>query len=193
MTPAEFQQLIKSKQRELSQYISRKLPIKVGAKVRSIVQENFRLGGFQDGNLQKWQLTKRQLRGGKGADAQRGPLLSSRKMLYNSTKYRTEPGKVTIYNDVTYAGIHNEGGTLRPRVTPKMRKYAWKRYYEAGGGKNSKGTETGEASFWKGLALTKKKNLNIKIPKRQFIGPSQTINTAVQTIIENDLNNILNS
>lgn len=188
-----FQRLLKTKPKELSQYITRSLPVKAGAKVKSIVQENFRRGGFQNGStLEKWPLTKRQLSGGRSADAQRGPLLSSRKVLYNGTGYTPGKAEVTIYNRVAYAAIHNEGGTLHPRVTPAMRGHAWKRYYELTAGKGSKnGKGSGEAAFWKGLALTKKKTLSIKIPRRRFLGPSKTIDTALSTMIEQDLNNIL--
>ncbi len=191
MEISELQQLLKNKNVELSGYFRRKLPVKAGAKVRSIIQENFRLGGFQNGALERWPDTKRQSTG-RGADARRGPLLSSRKVLYNGTGYTPGNGSVTIYNNVVYAGIHNTGGETHPRVTPKMRRYAWARYYEEGGGQKKKGRSSGQADFWKGLALTKKKTLNIKIPKRQFMGPSKTIDAALQTMIATDLNTILN-
>lgn len=186
-----MQQLLKRKNAELSGYFRRKLPVKAGAKVKSIVQGNFRLGGFQNGALEKWPETKRQSSGG-GADARRGPLLSSRKVLYNGTGYTPGNGSVTIYNNVIYAGIHNEGGETNPRVTQKMRRYAWARYYAEEGGKAKKGRSSDQADFWKGLALTKKKTLNIKIPKRQFMGPSKTIDATLQTMITTDLNTILN-
>jgi len=82
--------------------------VKAGAKVKSIVQQNFRLGGFQDGALQKWPETRRQSSGG-GTDSRRGPLMSSRKVLYNGTGYTPGDACVTIFNRVIYAGIHNEG------------------------------------------------------------------------------------
>lgn len=191
MEISEMQQLLKRKNAELSGYFRRKLPVKAGAKVKSIVQGNFRLGGFQNGALEKWPETKRQSSGG-GADARRGPLLSSRMVLYNGTGYTPGNGSVTIYNNVIYAGIHNEGGETNPRVTQKMRRYAWARYYAEGGGKAKKGRSSDQADFWKGLALTKKKTLNIKIPKRQFMGPSKTIDATLQTMITTDLNTILN-
>jgi phage gpG-like protein len=188
----DFQRLLNLHKTELSRYLTRNLPVKAGARAKSIIQENFRLGGFQDGALSKWQITKRQLSGKDDADSKRSPLLSSRKVLYNGTGYKPGNGNVTIFNNVLYAGIHNAGGVTHPRVTQKMRKYAWARYYEASGReKDKEPSESSEAQIWKGLALTKKKVLNIKIPKRQFIGPSKTIDTVIQTMIENDLNNII--
>ena len=187
MTPEEFSRKVKAHDAELQRYIQRQLPVKVGAKAKSIFQENFRKGGFQDGSaFEQWPATKRQA-SGRGADAGRGPLLSSRKVLYSSIRYVPGNGFVTISSDVHYAGIHNEGGVTHPRVTPKMRKYAWARYYEAGG----KNAASGEADFWKGLALTKKQTLGIRIPRRHFMGPTATLTNAIQSIVEKDLNTIL--
>ena len=111
-------------QPELEQLVARTLPVKIGAKAKALFQENFRKGGFQDGGLHAWQVTRRQLLG-KGADAQREPLLSSRQILYKSIAYAPERSAVTIYSNVKYAAIHNTGGTIltRPRITPKMRRY----------------------------------------------------------------------
>lgn len=187
MTVDEFGRRVKAHEDEIQRYIRRQLPVKIGAKAKSIFQENFRKGGFQDGaSFEAWPQTKRQA-SGRGADAGRGPLLSSRKVLYSSIKYVPGNGLVVISSDVRYAGIHNEGGITHPRVTPKMRKYAWARYYEAGGKKSA----SGEADFWKGLALTKKQTLRIKIPRRHFMGPTATLTNAIQTMVEKDLTNIL--
>jgi hypothetical protein len=70
MTDKEFIEHIKKMQPELEKLVARTLPVKIGAKAKSLFQENFRKGGFQDGGLQAWQVTRRQLLG-KGADAQR--------------------------------------------------------------------------------------------------------------------------
>ena len=101
-----FRRLLTDHNTELVKYFSRNLPIKAGATARSFVRENFRLGGFRDGAITKWQVTRRQLTG-KGADAKRGPLLSSRRVLYSGTNYTPGNGRVIIYNDVAYAAIHN--------------------------------------------------------------------------------------
>ena len=198
MTDKEFIEHLKRLQPELERLISRTLPVKIGAKAKSLFQENFRKGGFQDGGLHAWQVTRRQLLG-KGADAQRGPLLSSRQILYKSIAYTPERGAVTIYSNVKYAAIHNTGGTIvtHPRITPKMRRFAWAKYYEAGGGKSAgkgqKSRETGDAAMWKAMALTKKSTLTIKskIPKRQFIGSSADLNSAVEQIINTEVGNII--
>lgn len=195
MTDKEFVKHLKSIQPELEKLLARTLPVKIGAKAKAIFQENFRKSGFQDGGLQAWKVTRRQLTG-KGADAGRGPLLSSRQVLYKSISYSPERGSVTIYSRVKYAAIHNEGGTVitHPRITPKMRRFAWAKFYEAGGGKKSqKGRETSDAAMWKAMALTKKTTLTIKsrIPRRRFIGPSRDLNSAVEKIINTEVGKLI--
>lgn len=198
MTEKDFFERIKRLSPEYERLISRTLPVKIGAKGKSLFQENFRKGGFQDGGLIPWKPARRQTLGN-GADSQRGPLLSSRKVLYNSIGYTPSRGSVTIFSNVIYASIHNEGGivTTHPQVTPKMRRYAWARYYEAGGGGKRKGSagaaESDDAQMWKRLALTKKSRLTVtaKIPKRQFIGDSKDLNAAVSSIIGTEVGKII--
>ena len=95
-----------------------------------------------------------------------------------STRYETSAFRTRVFNDVDYASIHNSGGVTHPTVTPKMRRFAWYRYFVAGGGKTKAPdrTEANEtAEMWKRLALTKKTKLTVRIPKRQFIGPSAAL------------------
>ena len=198
MTEKEFINHLKHLQPELERLISRTLPVKIGAKAKSLFQENFRKGGFQDGGLHAWQTTRRQMLG-RGADAQRGPLLSSRQILYKSIAYTPGQGSVTVYSNVKYAAIHNEGGTVvsHPRITPKMRRFAWAKYYEAGGGKSAgkgqNGRETGDAAMWKAMALTNKTTLTVKskIPRRQFMGPSRDLTSAAEQIINTEVGKII--
>ena len=198
MTDKEFIEYLKKLGPQCERLINRTLPVKIGVRAKSLFQENFRKSGFQNGGLQLWKTTKRQLLG-KGADSRRGPLLSSRKMLYNSIEYTPGPGSVTIHSDLAYSAIHNEGGTVtsHPHVTPKMRRYAWARYYEAGGGKPKKGgaKDSADAEMWKRLALTKKQTLTVTsvIPKRQFIGDSADLSSSVSKIIENEVGKLLNT
>jgi phage gpG-like protein len=185
MNEKEFINRLKSKQREFENLARRRLPIIVGRMAKDHFQENFRQSGFVNGGVHKWPDTKRQGSGYNNAASQYGPLLSSRRHLFSSIKYTPGNASVTISNDLSYAAIHNQGGTIHVSVTPKMKRYAWAKYYEASGNKKS---DTGkknrksmatqladaeQAAMWKRLALTKKTSLQIHIPQRQFIGPSR--------------------
>lgn len=71
---------------------------------------------------------------------------------------------VTIYNNAKYAGIHNFGGRIR--ITNKMRKFFWSKYYSTNDNK------------WKYMAITDKKY--ITIPQRQFMGITRELKTNIK-------------
>ena len=166
MNTKEFNRRILQKQKQLSDLMRRKMPVIAGNIAKRHIEEDFRKGGFTDNGFHKWQETKRQKSGGKGAGSRYGPLLSGRSHLARSIEYTPGDRQVTVFTRVSYAGIHNRGGTLHPSVTPKMRRFAWAQHYREAGKDKKKDT------FWKRLALTKKTKLNIQIPQRQFMPTS---------------------
>lgn len=198
----DFSASLKAKQKELDTLMRRKLPVKVGRMAKDHYQDNFRKGGFVNGGLQRWPVTKRQQSGSKSAAAGYGPLLSRRNHLFSSVKYTPGDYRVRVANDVKYAPLHNWGGETHPTVTPRMRKFAWAMYYKAVGirkkaakgkrkGKTRQGELPPEAGMWKGLALTRKKKLKVKIPQRQFIGESTELNKQIRQTVETEIRNIL--
>lgn len=192
MTPQQFQTLIKAKKKEIHDAVHRRLPVKLGRMAVDHFKDNFRQSGFVNNGLHPWQKSKRQ--NGKSTKAQYKTLMSARNNLYGSLRYVPGDATVTIGTTVPYAAIHNNGGviTSHPSVTPKMRKYAWFRFF------NEKGkakTSNPEANKWKALALTKKQNLTVTahIPQRQFIGDSKELRQKANQIIDNEITNILKS
>jgi Phage virion morphogenesis family. len=160
-------------------------------------QDNFRKGGFVNRGLQKWPTTRRQQSGSTSAAASYGPLLSGHNHLFGSIKYVPGDYRVTVSNDLPYADIHNQGGTVSPTVTPKMRRFAWYMYYKVSG-RNSKGQKgkkksqtQAQAEFWRNLALTRKQKLAVKIPKRQFIGESAELTQHINEKIKQEIINTL--
>ncbi|MCS2606902.1 phage virion morphogenesis protein [Parabacteroides distasonis] len=191
----DFSASLKAKQKELDTLMRRELPIKVGRIAKDHYQDNFRKGGFVNGGLKRWPQTKRQSSGSKSAAAGYSPLLSRRNHLFSSVKYTPGDYRVRVANDVEYAPLHNWGGETHPTVTPRMRKFAWAMYYKAVGkrkkGKTRQGELPPEAGMWKGLALTRKKKLKVKIPQRQFIGESTELNKQIRQTVEAEIRNIL--
>ena len=206
----EFSNQIKSKRKELDELMKRKMPVLAGRIAKDHYQDNFRKSGFVNNGLRPWKKAKRLSSGDKDAASQYGTLLSSRNHMFSSIKYVPGDYRVKVSDELIYAPVHNWGGTVHPTITAQMRRFAWAKYYEATGKaqktakgkkkgkkKDSKGKEkeqeNPEASRWKGLALTKKKTLRIKIPKRQFIGESQELSDKITEKTENEIRNILNS
>ncbi len=87
-----------------------------------------------------------------------GSLMIRSGALRRSIIIEAEGNHVIVSSNTLYANIHNSGGVVHPSVTPKMRKYFWAMYKET------------KKEMWRALALTKKKRLTIRIPKRQFAG-----------------------
>lgn len=203
----EYSKLIKAKRKELDNLMRRRMPVITGRMAKDHFQDNFRQGGFVNGGLHPWPKTRRQQSGGKDAASNYGPLFSRRNHLFRSIKYMPSDYRVTVANELVYAPIHNWGGTVSVSVTDRMRRFAWAKFYKASG--RAKKTATGhkkgrkggkkqqsanpQASFWKGLALTKKKKLDIHIPQRQFLGESEELTAKINERIEKEIRNILNS
>lgn len=183
-----FTQKLRAHASELQNLVNRVLPIKFGRMGKDHFQNNFRVGGFVDDTTEPWQPAKRQGDPSLGAEGKYGPLLSKQNHLMSSVNYRTGNAEVTIYNDVPYADIHNSGGTTHPRVTRKMRRYAWAMFFR-NGGKNG-----GEAADrWKALALTRKETLTVRIPQRRFLAESKQLNRKMAELIEKEIKKILDS
>lgn len=66
---------------------------------------------------------------------------------------------ISFGTDIIYAAIHEFGGVTHPEVTDKMRAWAWAKFFKTGN------------ELFKGIALTKKDKLTIKIKKRPFMQP----------------------
>ena len=201
---------IQRMKKDIETLISRKLPVAAGKYAKQHFQDNFRQGGLVNGGLHPWPPAKRLSSGESGADSQYKTLMSSRNHLFSSINYTPGIAKVTIFNDVVYAAIHNEGGTVHPKITPKMRRFAWAKYYELkgmqkGAQKPRKGPkngtsqsagkqpDSGEAEKWKRLALTKKETLTINIPQRQFMGQSAELDAKISAYVEKEVLRIINS
>lgn len=185
----EFNRRIWQKQKQLEDLAHRKMPVLAGNIAKRHIEEDFRKGGFTHNGFHKWQETKRQKNGGQGAGSQYGPLLSGRNHLSGSIQYTPGDGTVTVFTRAPYAGVHNWGGILRPTVTPKMRRFAWAQHYREAGEDKKKDT------FWKRLALTKKKKLTVTIPQRQFMPapPGPELAKKVSDKFELEVGKIINS
>ena len=128
-----------------------------------------------------------------------GHILVARGDLRRSIRSEIRENSVVFMSDLPYAAIHNEGGEIK--VTERMKRYFWHRYYLATGsfGRRKDGTLrkdrrnrqlTTEAEFWKAMALMKT-GAAIKIPRRKFLGYAPEVEAAVREIIEENITEYL--
>lgn len=166
---------------DFGKYIMRKIIKDVKVKLDEEFSQNFERQAFFS---EHWQRRKSPLREGKSLMIQRGALR-------RSIKGKADESGVTFASDLPYAAIHNNGGEIR--VTQRMKKFFWAKYYETAGnfkrkkdGSLSKGKRqtklSTEAEFYKALALMKIGSV-IKIPRRRFIGVSPQVEKIAQEII----------
>ena len=196
MDARDIEKLVAKAKDDILKEVNDRLPRKVGVTAVNHFKQNFRDGGWLDNGLHLWKRTRRQ-------DVpfhprqKDGPLTSGNDHLMNSIQWKSSPGEVTIDNPVPYAALHNNGGdiTTHPTVTKKMRGHAWKMVYSIAGVK--KGDKLPkilprEAEKWKGLALTKKRNITVHahIPKRQFMGDSAELREKINKRIRESLDYI---
>ena len=203
----DFARQVERKRKKLDDMMRRRMPVIAGRMAKDHFQDNFRRGGFVNGGLHPWPKAKRLSSCGTDAASQYGTLLSGRNHLFKSIKYIPSDYRVRVANEVIYAPIHNWGGSVSVTVTDRMRRFAWAKFYKASGKarKAVTGRKKGrnraavgqvanpQASFWKNLALTKKKKLDIRIPQRQFLGDSKELTEKINKRIEKEIRNILNS
>lgn len=140
----------------------------------NFVMGNFEKQGFLDSSLKPWQERSIDDDAGRAVLTKSGALRDSIKLISSSNK------RVIVGSDAKHAKIHNEGGTLQIPITKKMRAYFWYKYYTIADKKgNIASGSASEASMYKAIALSRKPFLTVKMPKRQFIGPSVTFNREV--------------
>ena len=135
-----------------------------------------------------WQRRKSPVRAG-------GHILVDTGGLRQSIQSKSDDQSIVFYSSTPHAAIHNEGGEIK--VTAKMKRFFWAKYYEATGGfgrkKNGEKRQdkrnrklTTEAEFWKLMALMRVGS-SVKIPRRRFLGASPEVEKAVRSIIEENL------
>ena len=154
-----------------------------GSESVKFFKESFVNEGFKDTSFVAWPKTTNPM-AGKRTMYNKGTLMQSVR------KTKQTMSQVIVESDTGYSEIHNNGGTIT--VTPAMKRFFWAKYYEFSNKKtysikkkaesNTKSNRTlnTKADFFKALALMKVGS-KIKIPKRQFMGNSQTMMTQFDT------------
>lgn len=155
----------------------RQIPARMGNLAERHFKQSFRQKGFIDESLEAWPARKQN---------GRGSLMIVSGALKRSIRRTNLTGNsVTLVAGdgmVNYAKIHNEGGTVHPTVTDKMKHFAWVM--------SKKSSNSDQAGMWKGIALTSKSSLNIDIPQRKFMGRSAQLDRQTSQMIINELNKI---
>jgi phage gpG-like protein len=173
MNPQEFEREVSKKAQEIKNLIENRLPIQIGKKAMRFINGNFSAQGWQGGSFQKWKPNKRG-----------GRILVHKGHLRRDTYFQTQPALTILKNDLPYAKINNEGGTIKGSATVKS--YTRKGYTRKVKGKK----QTVKPSTIK----THTRNMNITIPQRQFFptksSPSLVLDNAVRREVVREINKL---
>lgn len=132
----------------------------------------------------------------------RGSLMVATGKLRRSIRSKVNPNyTITWSTSERYAAIHNDGGTIR--VTKRLKKYAWYRYYQAAGSlaytkrgtlSNSKSNagRMEEAQMWYAIALMKV-GTEINMPRRRFLGDHPRIREVCSRVVGKALPQLANT
>ena len=141
------------------------LAIEVGDYAQRFFKNSFKDQGFTDLSFIPW---VKRLDNEPHLILMKSGALEDSIKITEATKNKVE---ITAGEGLPYASIHNTGGNIQVKVTPKMRKFFWHMYNTTG------------QSKWKNMALTKKESFPINIPQRQYIGESATLMKDIDEII----------
>lgn len=182
--------------RAIFQSILRDIQVELGDEF----DQNFERQAFFS---QAWQRRKSPMRPG-------GLILVDSGGLRRSVRSEIRESSIVFLSDHPAAAIHNEGGEIK--VTAKMKRFFRAKFYESQGGFGRKKGDPNRptlpdgafyawtskmslntiSEFWRIIALMKVGS-TIKIPQRKFLGTSPEVEAAVRAIIEENLNEYINS
>jgi phage gpG-like protein len=142
------------------------IPTEVATIAVNFSKDRFRNSNWLDDDREKWQKLKHPRTGKTGKPSNNQTLLVKTGRLKRSIrKISATEDKVIIGTDVPYAQIHNEGGTITGAAIVKT--HAVKSHTRTRKGRK----ETVKAHIVKAHS----RKMNVKIPKRQFMGNSYTL------------------
>ncbi len=167
--PLHHSQNIEQSLKEIKNFFNHKAPVIVGIEAKKFFKDSFNKQGWDNGVIQPWEGRKV-----KDQNRRTRSLLIKTARLKKSIQYRPTRGKVFVYSaDVPYAEIHNEGGIIQG--SQNVRRHTRTR--------RGKRTEV----------KAHKRTVNTRIPKRQFMGDSRTLNYKIEKELNRRINKIMNN
>lgn len=176
---------------QLGRQLQQKFELIAAAKTLRFIGGNFAAQGYQGATFKKWASRK----SSKKRNIGRALLVQTGKLKRGWNSRTTAPGEVQIYNDVPYAEIHNNGGTIHQAARSETFKrnrhtesITYKRGKNAGKYKQVKGQFAKGTTQGQGFTF---KERNITIPRRQMIPTDDSDSPILRAAIERELRNEL--
>lgn len=136
---------------------------------KNFIQDNFRRQSFIDKTKQKWKA-----RDPKSARDKGRKILVDTSRLKDSIRTNVKGMRIEIFTTVPYAKLHNEGGTIKKPVRVRAHKR-----------RQRIGRKTRVIDV-----RSHERQMNLKMPKRQFMGKSAYMDKRLELQIERYLDQI---
>ncbi|MDR0364242.1 MAG: phage virion morphogenesis protein [Bacteroidales bacterium] len=140
-----------------------RIPTEIATIAVNFSKERFREQAWLDETKEPWKPRSRKRRGGKSRS--QTLLVDTGRLKRSIRKIYVSESKVIIGTDVPYAQIHNDGGIIQETVTVKTHNRKEHTRNRAGR------TERVRAH----TVNAHRRSINVRIPKRQFIGNSYAL------------------
>jgi phage gpG-like protein len=190
MDSAQFIRQSRRQAGRIATYINDIAPSMVVRKTLRFIDGNFRAQGWQGSTFQKW----KDKQSNKGKDKP-GQILIVTGRLRRGVNYTTNGrGEVLFYNNVPYAKIHNQGGTIN--TVAHVNGFSRRRFYtdevSAPGARKTKFVKT-KISEHQVKSHTRK--MKIVMPQRQFMPyedhGSPVLDNSIKRDLDREINKIL--
>ena len=161
--------------------VLRNLPRKIAIVAVNFSKERFKQQAWLDGGLQKWQPRKN------SRDSKRALLVKSGRLRRSIRAVSVTDKQIRIGTDVPYAQVHNEGGN--GTITQNVRSHSRREHSRKACYRN--GRKVSACRVKQHTVRPYSRQVQVNIPKRQFMGPSKALNKRVERIITRELNSVL--
>lgn len=154
---------------------------KMGTMAVNFTHENFEKEAFQGAALEPWKPRAKETKKTTGKQ-----VLTQTARLRNSTRFDVLEDGVRLYNNVEYARIHNEGGTINHPARESIMNFARSK---SGGLKLGKIQTIGQRKRIVAQAKAQIGAHTTTMPQRQFIGNSPVLNNRISPMVIKEILN----
>lgn len=143
-------------------------------------EDSWKKKGWDDNGITKWKEPRRRLKG-KGAARTRAILVQTGQLRKDFVVARQTFNKIVIINTKDYAAVHNEGLTIYKQSRRVVLNF------RVGNSGKSRFAKLKNANFQQDAVIPEH---DIKMPQRQFMGQSRTLDRQVLEKIDNVIKDI---
>lgn len=168
--------------------VCRSVPTRAATVAVNFTKERFRQQNWFDTSADKWE--ERKHKAGTRTD-RRHILVKSGRLMRSVRKIMANSDRAIIGSDVPYAQVHNDGGNVK--AVAQVGSYRKKDYERKAHTRTRNGRKEQIAAQTIAAHTVKahRRQVNFKMPQRQFLGTSSALTRRIEDQIDRDINQAL--